>query len=74
LKAGEQRRLAIRKPIPLRLDFDAARLHRMARESEDARQVRRLLVLAAIYDGGSRIQAAEMGGVTLQVARWGAAV
>jgi transposase len=59
----------MRKPIPLRLDFDAARLHRIARESEDARQVRRLLVLAAIYDGGSRTQAAEMGGVTLQVVR-----
>jgi hypothetical protein len=68
LKAGEQRRFAMRKPIPLRLDYDAARLRRIARESEDADQVRRLLALAVIYDGGSRTQAAEVGGVTLQVA------
>jgi transposase len=41
----------------------------MARESEDADQVRRLLALAVIYEGGSRTEAAEVGGVTLQVVR-----
>ena len=41
----------------------------LARESEDADQVRRLLALAVIYDGGSRTQAAAAGGVTLQVVR-----
>jgi transposase len=56
-------------PIPLRSDFDAVQLRRIARESENARQVRRLLALSAIYDGGSRTQAAELGGVTLQVVR-----
>ena len=35
----------------------------------DADQVRRLLALAAIYDGGSRTEAAAIGGVTLQVVR-----
>jgi len=30
-------------PIPLRPDFDAGQLRRIARESEDAKQVRRLL-------------------------------
>jgi transposase len=55
--------------ILLRLDFDAARVRRAARESEDAAQVRRLLALAAIYDGASRSEAAAMGGVTLQVVR-----
>jgi transposase len=59
----------MRKPIPLRLDHDAAQLRRFARGSEDANQVRRLLALAVIYDGGSRTQAAEVGGVTLQVVR-----
>ena len=44
----------MRKPIPLRPDYDATRLRRIARESEDADQVRRLLALAVIYDGGSR--------------------
>ena len=56
-------------PIPLRLDFDAARVRGAARESKDAKQDRRLLALAAIYDGGSRTQASEIGGVTLQIVR-----
>lgn len=56
-------------PIPLRTDFDAARLRCSARESVDGSQVRRLLALAAIYDGASRTQAAQIGGVTLQVVR-----
>src|SRR6202035_3516365 len=59
----------MRKPIALRTDFDAASLRRIARESEDADQVRRLLALAVIYEGGSRTEAAEVGGVTLQVVR-----
>jgi transposase len=56
-------------PIPLRADFDAMRLRFVARESKDANQVRRLLALAAIYDGATRTEAAEIGGVTLQVIR-----
>jgi transposase len=59
----------MRRPVPLRVDYDAAGLRRIARESEDADQVRRLLALAVIYDGGSRSQAAEVGGVTLQAVR-----
>ena len=59
----------MRQPIPLRPDYDATRLRRIARESEDADQVRLLLALAVIYDGGSRSEAAEVGGVTLQVVR-----
>lgn|SRR5574337_173015 len=57
------------KPIALRTDYDAARLRRIARKSEDSDQVRRLLALAGIYDGGSRTEAAAVGGVTLQVVR-----
>jgi transposase len=56
-------------PIPLRPDFDAPRLRLLARESKDSNQVRRLLALAAIYDGASRTEAAELGGVTLQIVR-----
>jgi transposase len=59
----------MRKPIPLRPDYDAAGLRRIARECEDADQVRRLLALAMACDGRSRTQAAEVGGVTLQVVR-----
>ena len=35
----------------------------------DANQTRRLLALAAIYDGGSRTEAAKLGGVGLQTVR-----
>src|SRR4051794_34060377 len=59
----------MRKPIPLTPDYAAVQLRRIARESENADQVRRLLALAVIYEGGSRTQAAEVGGVTLQVVR-----
>ena len=55
--------------IPLRTEFDAARLRSVARASRDAGQVRRLLALATICDGASRTEAAAIGGVTLQVVR-----
>jgi transposase len=56
-------------PIPLRGDFDATQVRAAALHSKDAAQVRRLLALAAIYDGASRTVAARMGGVTLQIVR-----
>ena len=56
-------------PLALRTDFDAARLKQCARRSAEADQVRRLLALAAIYDGASRAEAAEIGGVTRQIVR-----
>ncbi len=54
--------------IPLRADFDAFGLL-AARRAKDAGQARRLLALAAIYDGSSRTEAARIGGVTLQIIR-----
>ena len=45
-------------PVSLRDDFDAAALRSLARRTRDASQGRRLLALAAIYDGGSRGDAA----------------
>jgi len=56
-------------PVALRSDFDAARVREAARESKHARQVRRLLARAAIYDGATRTQAAAIGSVTLQIVR-----
>jgi hypothetical protein len=47
-------------PVPVRPDFTAAELRGHARRSHDATQARRLLALAAIYDGGSRGDAAFM--------------
>ena len=56
-------------PIPLRTDFNATCLRTLARRSSDPDQTRRLLTLAAIYDGSSRSQAARIGGVTVQIVR-----
>ena len=53
----------------LRDDFDGAGLRRRARTTKSANQSRRLLALAEIYDGGSRSDAARIGGVTLQIVR-----
>jgi transposase len=56
-------------PVPLRLDFDAIGLRMLARRSRDPDQTRRFLALAEIYDGGSRSDAARIGGVGLQIVR-----
>ena len=56
-------------PIPLRVDFDAVRLRGLARKTKDGPQARRLLALAAIYDGATRTEAAKIGGVGLQIIR-----
>ena len=56
-------------PIPLRSDFDTATVRAAARKSKDGGQARRLLALAAIYEGASRTDAARIGGVTLQIVR-----
>ncbi|MEM7670461.1 MAG: IS630 family transposase [Pseudomonadota bacterium] len=55
--------------IPLRADFTGDDLRRLAKASRDAGQMRRLLALATICDGGSRSHAAKLGGVTLQIVR-----
>jgi len=56
-------------PILLRRDFSASRLRSLAKKSKDGPQARRLLTLAAIYDGATRSEAAKIGGVGLQIIR-----
>jgi transposase len=56
-------------PVPLRSDFDALQLRMIARKTKDGPQARRLLALAAVYDGATRTGAAKIGGVTLQIVR-----
>ena len=52
------------KPVPLRTDFSATDLRELARSSKDATQARRLLALAAIYDGATRKEAATIAAVS----------
>ncbi len=56
-------------PVPLRSDFDAEALRVLAKGSRDPSQTRRLLALSVIAAGGSRSEAAEIGGVGLQTVR-----
>jgi transposase len=56
-------------PIPLRGDFNASQLRGLAKRTKDGRQARRLLALAAIYDGATRSEAAKLGDVGLQIIR-----
>ena len=55
--------------IRVRSDYTAADLRRLARRCGEADQVRRLLAMAVILDGGSRMEAAKVAGVTLQIVR-----
>src|SRR4026209_1676897 len=69
IQHGEPRRFVMSVPIPLRRDFDASQLRSLARKTKDGPQARRLLALAAIYDGATRTEAAKIGGVGLQIVR-----
>jgi transposase len=57
------------RAIPLRSDVTGVELRRLARRSKSAAQARRLLALAAIYDGATHSEAARLGHVTLQIVR-----
>jgi transposase len=56
-------------PIPLQRDFSAPQLRGLAKKTKDGPQARRLLTLAAIYDGATRTEAAKIGRVSLQIIR-----
>ena len=53
--------------VPLREDFDAAQARRNAAGCDDGNQARRLLSIAAIYDGMSRVVSDKNG----LMCRWG---
>lgn len=66
---ANNRVFAMAAPLALRSDFTACDLRRHAKQTRDANQARRLLAMAVIYDGGSRGDAARIGGVGLQIVR-----
>lgn len=55
--------------VQLRTDYSAAELRRLASSSRHANQSRRLLSLAAVLDGMSRTDAAQIGGMDRQTLR-----
>jgi len=56
-------------PVALRSDFTGLQLRALAKQTKDAAFARRLLALAEIFDGGSRSDAARIGGVGVQTIR-----
>ena len=55
--------------VVLREDWDAARVRVAARAAQDADQVRRLLAIAAVYEGSKRGEAARVGAMDRQTLR-----
>jgi transposase len=55
--------------VGVRDDYDAGAVRAAAKRSKNGPQARRLLALAAIYDGATRSETARIGGVGLQVVR-----
>ncbi len=55
--------------VALRSDWDAARVRTAARDAQDADQVRRLLAIAAVYEGQKRSAAARVGAMDRQTLR-----
>src|ERR1700735_628530 len=56
-------------PISLREDFDGPMLRALVLAEKAGTVTRRLLALVTIYDGGTRADAARLGGVGLQTLR-----
>ncbi len=55
--------------ISLRDDYDAGACRGLAKASKDVSQSRRLLSIAAVYEGASRADAARVGGMDRQTLR-----
>lgn len=55
--------------VTMRTDYTAAELRRLAKETKDVNQSRRLLSLAAVLDGMNRAEAARVGGMDRQTLR-----
>ena len=49
--------------IPVRTDYTAGEVRRLAQRAKDAAQARRLLAIAAVLEGALREEAAKIGGM-----------
>ncbi len=61
--------VAMGQAVPVQTDYTAGEVRRIAKRVKDAAQARRLLAIAAILDGASRTEAAEIGGMDRQTLR-----
>jgi len=60
---------AMGQAIAVRTDYTAGAVRQLAKREKDAAQARRLLAIAAVLDGASRIEAAKIGGMDRQTMR-----
>jgi transposase len=61
--------VAMGQAVPVRTDFTAGEVRRLAGRVKDAAQARRLLAIAAVLDGASHTEAAKIGGMDRQTLR-----
>jgi transposase len=61
--------VAMGQAVPVRADYTAGEVRRLAKRAKDAAQARRLLAIAAVLDGASRTEAAKIGGMDRQTLR-----
>src|ERR1700759_3492175 len=61
--------VAMGHAVAVRTDYAADKVRRLAKRVKDAAQARRLLAIAAVLDGASRTEAAEIGGMDRQTLR-----
>src|SRR5258707_9302845 len=61
--------VAMGHAIAVRTDYTADEVRRLAKRVKDAAQARRLLAIAAVFDGASRTEAAKIGGMDRQTLR-----
>jgi transposase len=66
---GMIREVDMSASIAVREDFEADELRMLAGKVKDANQARRLLAIAAVYDGMDREEAARIGGMDRQTLR-----
>src|SRR5205823_14773560 len=69
IQDGKLRGFAMGHAIPVRTDYTAGQVRRIAQRAKDAAQARRLLAIAAVLDGTSREEAAKIGGMDRQTLR-----
>src|SRR5215468_10596241 len=69
IQDGKLQGFAMGHAIPVRTDYTAGEVRRLAQRAKDAAQARRLLAIAAVLDGASREEAAKIGGMDRQTLR-----
>jgi hypothetical protein len=61
--------VAMGRAVAVRTDYAAGEVRQLAKRAKDGAQARRLLAIAAVLDGASRTEAAEIGGMDRQTLR-----